>query len=48
MTGDYVVTAEIVTIYICQEETTFSVSAELDTTSLIGTICEDTAVYEFR
>ena len=44
--GDDVGTTEIVSIDICQEETTFSVSVELDLTSQISTTCEDTAVYE--
>ena len=33
-------------IDIFQEETTLSVSVELDVTSRSGTTCEDTAVYE--
>ena len=45
--GDDVVTTETVPIDICQEDTTFSVSAEVDATFPSGTICEDTAVYEF-
>ena len=39
-------TTEIFSIDICQEETTFSVSDDLDTTSPSVTTCEDTAVYE--
>ena len=45
--GDDAVTTEIVSIDICQEETIFSVSDEVDTTSASGTICEDKAVHEF-
>ena len=41
------VTNEIVPLVICQEEKTFSVSAEVDATSSSCTIFEDTAVYEF-
>ena len=40
-------TTEIVLIDICREETTFSVSAEVYTTSPIGKICEDMHVYKF-
>ena len=45
--GDNVVSTEIVSIDICQEETRFSVSAEVDATSPSGVICEDIAEYEF-
>ena len=41
------VTNEIVSIDICQEETTFIVSSELNSTLPSGKICEDTAVYGF-
>ena len=44
---DDVVTTEIVYIDICQEETTFIVSSDVYATSPSGTICEDTAEYEF-
>ena len=46
MLGDDSVTTEIVSIDICQYETTFSVSDELDAISPSGTACEDTSVYE--
>ena len=47
MPGDDVVTTEIVSIDICQEETTFNVYTEVDSTFPSGTICEDIAVYDF-
>ena len=44
--GNDVLKPEIFSIDICQEDTTFSVSDDLDETSTSGTTCEDTAVYE--
>ena len=41
------VTTEIVSIDICQDETKFIVSSEVDATSPSGTLCKDTAMYEF-
>ena len=47
MPGDDVVTTEIVLIDIFQDETAFSVSAEVDATCPSGTIFEHTAMYRF-
>ena len=44
---DDVVTTEIVSIDICQEEKFLSGSTEVYATLPIVTICDDTAVYEF-
>ena len=44
---DNVVTTEIVSIDIFQEEKKFGVYVEVDATYPSGTICEDTSVYMF-
>ena len=45
--GDILGITEIVSIDICQEVATFSVSDEVDATSPSGVICGDTSEYEF-
>ena len=47
MSGYDAMTTKILSIYICQEETKYSFSDEVDSTLSSGTICEDTDVYEF-